>query len=219
MADTGAWNDAQHAVEQAVAGSQDADEHEFLAVDDVSGGALQRGFDGNLLQGHVPGDFIGHERAELAEQAPEAVGAGFLVAHEGELVLHEGVGDVVNVGHENRSLEAGRRCHCPQGPWQRAAGSGSFARMVGQGCMACRAGGFIVGIVGIPAAGASLTRVSCNRDRGREPAPVSAGCPSGCPARRARARGLRCGWPTWPWTAPVRRSGHPGGRCGRTGHP
>jgi hypothetical protein len=34
--------------------------------------------------------FIGHQRGELAQQPAKAVGAGFLLAHQRELVLDEG---------------------------------------------------------------------------------------------------------------------------------
>lgn len=57
------------------------------------------GDDNTGFMAHVARDFIGHQRGELAQQAAKAVGAGVFAAHQGELVLHQGVIDDVDVAH------------------------------------------------------------------------------------------------------------------------
>ena len=89
----------EHAVQKAVARPQDGHEHQFLAIDDFAGHGLQRGFDLDVLQRHVACDLVGHQGAQLAQQAAKAVGAGVFLAHQGQLVLHQRVVDEVDVAH------------------------------------------------------------------------------------------------------------------------
>ena len=98
VAFAGVGHDAAQPGAQAQAGAQDGGEDEFFAVDDGAGDALERGVDFFQPGGHVAGDFVGHEHGQLIEQGAEGGGAGVLLAHERELVLHHGVGDVVNLG-------------------------------------------------------------------------------------------------------------------------
>ena len=94
-----AGHDAQHAVEEPVARAHDAHEHGLLAVDDGALHGLERGLDVDQLGGHVPRDLVGHQHADLAQQAAEAARAAVLLAHQRELVLNQRVGDVVDVAH------------------------------------------------------------------------------------------------------------------------
>jgi hypothetical protein len=71
----------------------------FLPSITLAGHGLQRGFDLDILHGHVARDLIGHQRCQLVEQAAKAVGAGLLLAHQRQLVLHQRVVDDVNVAH------------------------------------------------------------------------------------------------------------------------
>ena len=99
VADARAGHDVEHAVQKAVARAQDGHQHQFFAVDDFAGGGLQRGFNFDLLQRHVARELVGHQRGQLAQHAPKAVGAGFFAAHQGQFVLDEGVVNQVNSAH------------------------------------------------------------------------------------------------------------------------
>ena len=83
----------QHPVENAVARPQNRHKHQFFAVNLFAGHGLERGFDLYVLQRHIAADLIGHQAGELAQQPAKAVGAGLFVAHQGELVLHQGMFD------------------------------------------------------------------------------------------------------------------------------
>jgi hypothetical protein len=89
----------EHAVEEAVTGAQDGHKHQLLAVDDLAGHGFERGFDLHILQRHVARDLVGHQGAEFAQQAAEAVGAGVFLAHQGQFVLHQRVVDDVDIAH------------------------------------------------------------------------------------------------------------------------
>jgi hypothetical protein len=62
----------------------------FLPSMTLDGGLLQRRFDLDVLHRHVARDLVGHQHAELVEQAAEAVGAGLLVAHQESLCCTRG---------------------------------------------------------------------------------------------------------------------------------
>ena len=61
-------------------------------------------FDFDLLRRRVARDLIGHQHGQLAQQGAEGGAAGVLVAHQGQLVLHQRVGDVVDFGGHRQSL-------------------------------------------------------------------------------------------------------------------
>ena len=98
MADACARHHGEHTVQNAIASPQDADKHQLLAVNLLGGHGFQWCFDFHVLGGHVTGDFVGHQAAEFIQQAAETVGAGVLVAHQRELVLHQRMVDQVDVG-------------------------------------------------------------------------------------------------------------------------
>ena len=98
VAHTRARHHGQHAIQNAVARPQDAHKHQLLAVNHGRHHGLQRGLNLHLLRGHAARDLVGHQAGKLIEQTPEAAGAGVLLAHEGELVLHQGVVNEVDVG-------------------------------------------------------------------------------------------------------------------------
>jgi hypothetical protein len=54
MANARTGHHAQHAVQNAGAGTQDRDEHQLLAVDDLAGCAFQRRLDLDVVQRHFP---------------------------------------------------------------------------------------------------------------------------------------------------------------------
>lgn len=100
MAHSGAGHHVGHAVQKAVARTQDGDQHQLFAVNDLAGHGFERCFDlHDPAAACVARDFIGHQRGELAQQAAKAVGAGVFLAHQRELVLDEGMGDDGNVAH------------------------------------------------------------------------------------------------------------------------
>ncbi len=96
-ADAGVGHHPQQAIEHAVAGAQDAGKYQLLAVDHRARHLFQWGFDFDLLRRRVARDLIGHQHGQLAQQGAEGGAAGVLVAHQGQLVLHQRVGDVVVV--------------------------------------------------------------------------------------------------------------------------
>ena len=98
MADARARADPQHAVEDAVAGAQDRDEHDLLAVEHA---ARSCGVSGVSIVTscvrHVARDLVGQQHADLAEQVAEGRVLVLLRAHQGQLVLHQRVIDDVDL--------------------------------------------------------------------------------------------------------------------------
>jgi hypothetical protein len=88
----------QHAIQNAVARTQDADENQLFAINMLTGHGLERGLDLHVLQGHVSAHFVGHQAAYFVEQLAKAVGAGVPIAHQGQLVLHQWVVNQVQIG-------------------------------------------------------------------------------------------------------------------------
>ena len=106
-ADAGGGDELEDAVEEAVAGAQDRDEGELLALEDGGVHLGERGADGLHRHRQVAGDLVGEEEADLAQELAEARGRGVVLAHERELVLDQRVVDDLQVlGH--RLLCAGR---------------------------------------------------------------------------------------------------------------
>jgi hypothetical protein len=99
MSDARARDEIEHAVEKADAGAQDRREHELLAGDRRLHGLGQRRFDFDELQRQIAGHLIGEQHADLVEKLAEPLGRNRFVAHQRQLVLHEGVADDVNVRH------------------------------------------------------------------------------------------------------------------------
>ena len=78
MADPGGRNEVEHAVEDAVAGTQDGDEAELLAREGRGLHRLERGVDGDHLEREVAGDLVGEQKAEFAGDLAEGGGGGLL---------------------------------------------------------------------------------------------------------------------------------------------
>ena len=82
---------AQHAVDQTETGTEDGDDHELAAG---KGGGVHLA-DGrfNVLGGErkIAGRLVGDEHTDLADQLAEILDAGVLVAHDRQLVRHEGM--------------------------------------------------------------------------------------------------------------------------------
>jgi len=107
----GAGHHAQHAVQETITGAQDRHQHQLLAVDHLARHGLQRRLDLDVLQRHVARDLVGHQGAQLIEQAAKTVGARVLLTHQRELVLNQGVGDDVEGDHEGPRQIAGASVH------------------------------------------------------------------------------------------------------------
>jgi hypothetical protein len=80
----------------------------FLAVDHRRQHRFERRLDLDHLRRHVARDLVGHQHADLVQQAPEAVGAAVLLPHERQLVLDQRMGDVMDLarhgGQHTQSL-------------------------------------------------------------------------------------------------------------------
>ena len=81
MADAGRGHEIEHAFEKTLAGAQDRDDDQLLALEDRRLHLGERCLD--RLGGHrqVAGDLIGEKEADLAQQLAEYGGRRVLVAH------------------------------------------------------------------------------------------------------------------------------------------
>ena len=93
MGDASGRDQVEHAVEQAVAGAQDRDEDQLLALDGGRVHCRHRRLDGDHFQLDVARHLVAHEVGNLAQEPPEPGNGGLLVAHDGQLVLDQRVID------------------------------------------------------------------------------------------------------------------------------
>ena len=87
----GGGDQTQHAVYQTKTGTEDGNHHEFAARQRGRFHFADRCFDVLGGQGKVPGSLIGDEHADLGYQLAEILDAGVLVAHDRQLVGHQGM--------------------------------------------------------------------------------------------------------------------------------
>jgi len=99
MAHPGDRDEFQKALDHAHAGPEDRDDGEFPAGNHLSRHLAQRRFDFHAFQRDVAGDFVAHQEGNLFEQFPEILGSGFLLAHDGQLVLDHRVVDYMQLAH------------------------------------------------------------------------------------------------------------------------
>ena len=86
----------EHALGQAEAGAQDRHDHQLLAVEQRRLHGLDRRLDMRLAERQVARGVVAQQQADLAQQAAEIGARRLLVAHLGELVLHQRVRDDVD---------------------------------------------------------------------------------------------------------------------------
>ena len=86
-------HEVEHPFEQPVAGAQDRGEDQLLAGDLLRLHMRERRVDLHRLERQVARRLVADQRRRLAQELAEAARRGFLVAHDGELVLHQRVAD------------------------------------------------------------------------------------------------------------------------------
>ena len=87
----GSRNHREHALQHADAGAQDRDEGQLSAGDDLGLGDGDWGLHLDLLERQVAGGLVAHQHRDFADQLAEFLGAGVLVAQQGEFVLNQWV--------------------------------------------------------------------------------------------------------------------------------
>src|SRR6185312_5480146 len=102
MADACTGDHGQHAVQNSGACTQDGDEHQLLAVDDLPGRIFQRRLDLDVVHGHIPQHLVGHQGGDLVQKLTKTVGGSVFSTHQGELVLDQRVADQMYGGHGPR---------------------------------------------------------------------------------------------------------------------
>ena len=127
VTDAGGGKQGEEAVGHAEAGAQDWNDDGILFDEHGRLGRADRGFDVLELRREVAGDFVAHQERDFMEQSAEVLRAGVFVAHQGELVLDEGMVDDVKTG------KAGIGTHemLPQSCWPPSGRTGR-GRSVGR---------------------------------------------------------------------------------------
>ena len=104
VADLGNGNELVQALYHTHTCAQDRDDGKLAARDYPALHRAERGLDIDFLQGDVTGDLVTHKEGDLFEKFAEILGSGFLVPHNGQLVLDHRVVDDVQLAHIGKCL-------------------------------------------------------------------------------------------------------------------
>ena len=104
----GCGNQLGHGFHHAQASAQDRHDTQLLAGQLTGRALADGGLDLYLLGGQVAGHLVHHQHGDLVEQLAELLGAGILAAHDGQLVLDQGMVKDHNFSHECASLRRRR---------------------------------------------------------------------------------------------------------------
>ena len=104
MADLRGGNKAHNAVHHTQTGAQNRHDGQLLACDHLSLRAADRGFDFNRFERQIAGDFVSHQHGDFVQQLAKLLGAGLLIAHQGELMLNQRMIHNMNNRHASSSL-------------------------------------------------------------------------------------------------------------------
>ena len=97
-----------HGFHHAQARTQNRHDAQLLAGQLTGRALADGGLDLHLLGGQVAGHLVHHQHGDLVEQLAELLGAGILAAHDGQLVLDQGMVKDNNFSHECASLRRRR---------------------------------------------------------------------------------------------------------------
>ncbi len=99
MTDLRGRNQAHDTVDHTQTGTQNRYNRQLLSGDDFGLSAADGRFDLNRTQRQITSNFISHEHGNLVKQLTEFLRAGFLISHQGHLVLNQRVVHHMNFGH------------------------------------------------------------------------------------------------------------------------
>ena len=104
VTDLGGGNQIHQSIHHAQTGAENGHDGQFLACQHLAVGGANGSLHLHIHGGQIPGGLIAHQAGNFADQLPELLDGGVLVAHHSQLVVNQRVIHYMYISHNRVSF-------------------------------------------------------------------------------------------------------------------